>query len=102
MNGLLFWIGIAFEFPLVIYVITAMGLIKPNSLAKQWRYAVVVIAVLAAAITPTVDPVDMLLVMAPMVLLYFFSIGLSFLASAGRRTNPVRTTEQTGPVVPPR
>ena len=42
------------------------------------------IAVLAAAITPTVDPVNMALVMAPMSLLYFISIGLSFVAYRGR------------------
>jgi sec-independent protein translocase protein TatC len=85
VTGLLFWIGIAFEFPLVIYMITLMGLIKPHQLAKQWRIAVIIIAILAAAITPTVDPVNMALVMLPMVLLYFISIGLSFLAGAGRK-----------------
>jgi sec-independent protein translocase protein TatC len=85
VTGLLFWIGIAFEFPLVIYVVTLMGLIKPGQLAKQWRYAIVIIAILAAAVTPTVDPVNMSLVMLPMILLYFLSIGLSYLAVAGRK-----------------
>ena len=85
VTGLLFWIGISFEFPLVIYVVTLMGLIKPRNLAKQWRYAIVVIAILAAAVTPTVDPVNMALVMLPMILLYFLSIGLSYLAAAGRK-----------------
>jgi len=85
VTGLMFWLGVAFEFPLVIYVLTAMGLIKPRTLARQWRLAVVIIAFAAAAITPTVDPVNMALVMAPMTLLYFVSIGLSFLAYAGRR-----------------
>ena len=85
VTGLLFWIGIAFEFPLVIYVLTAMGFIKPRVLAQQWRIAIIVIAVLAAAITPTVDPVNMGLVMLPMSLLYFISIVLSFIAYAGRR-----------------
>ena len=84
VTGLIFWIGIAFEFPLVIYIITAMGLIRPQSLARQWRLAVVFIAVMAAAITPTVDPVNMSLVMLPMTLLYFVSIGLSYIAYAGR------------------
>jgi sec-independent protein translocase protein TatC len=84
--GLLFWIGISFEFPLVIYVITLMGLIKPRLLAKQWRYALIIIAIIAAAITPTVDPVNMSLVMLPMILLYFLSIGLSFLAATGRKS----------------
>ncbi len=93
VTGLLFWIGISFEFPLVIYVVTLMGLIKPKLLAKQWRYAIVIIAVLAAAITPTVDPVNMSLVMLPMVMLYFLSIGLSYLAAAGRRKETVKKEE---------
>ena len=87
VTGLLFWIGIAFEFPLVIYVLSLMGLVKPKMLVKYWRIAIVVIAVLAAAITPTVDPVNMSLVMAPMILLYFLSIGLSQIAFLGRSRN---------------
>jgi sec-independent protein translocase protein TatC len=94
VTGLMFWIGIAFEFPLVIYVVTAMGFIKPQMLARQWRLAIVIIAVMAAAITPTVDPVNMALVMAPMSLLYFISIGLSFIAYAGRNVpEPEREAE---------
>ncbi|MFH1523428.1 MAG: twin-arginine translocase subunit TatC [Chloroflexota bacterium] len=85
VTGILFWIGITFEFPLVIYILTLMGLIQPKSLLKHWRIAVIVIAVLAAAITPTTDPVNMALVMGPMVLLYFISIALGYLALAGRR-----------------
>lgn len=84
VTGLMFWIGIAFEFPLVVYILTAMGLIKPQVLVQQWRLAIVIIAIMAAAITPTVDPVNMALVMGPMSLLYFMSIGLSFIAEAGR------------------
>ena len=87
VTGLMLWIGVFFEFPLVIYVLTAIGLVDPKILAEQWRLAVVIIAVLAAAITPTVDPVNMGLVMAPMILLYFISIGLSYLAYAGRNKN---------------
>jgi sec-independent protein translocase protein TatC len=85
VTGLMFWIGVSFEFPLVIYVLTLMGVIQPNLLARNWRIAMVVIAVLAAAITPTVDPVNMALVMAPMILLYFLSIGMSHLALLGRK-----------------
>jgi sec-independent protein translocase protein TatC len=84
VTGVMFWIGVAFEFPLVIYALTAIGLVKPKILAEQWRLAIVLIAVLAAAITPTVDPVNMTLVMAPMTLLYFVSIGLSKIAYRGR------------------
>ncbi len=96
VTGLMFWIGISFEFPLVIYVLTAMGLIKPQVLAKQWRIAVVIISIVAAAITPTVDPVNMGLVMLPMILLYFISIGLSYAAYAGRRRSPADEPVQEG------
>jgi sec-independent protein translocase protein TatC len=85
VTGLMFWIGLAFEFPLVIYVLSAIGFVKPKVLIEQWRLAVVIIAIVAAVVTPTIDPVNQGLVMAPMVLLYFFSIGLSYIAYAGRK-----------------
>ena len=91
VTGLMIWLGVFFEFPLVVYIITSMGLIKPAVLAKQWRLAIVIIAILAAAITPTIDPVNMALVMLPMSLLYFVSIGLSYIAYAGRRRNLFET-----------
>lgn len=84
VTGLMLWIGLFFEFPLVIYILTTMGLVKPKILAQQWRIAVVIIAIIAAAVTPTVDPVNMGLVMLPMIFLYFVSIGLSYIAYAGR------------------
>ena len=80
ITGMLFWIGVAFEFPLVIFGISAMGFIQPKTLLKQWRLAVVLISVLAAVITPTVDPVNMAMVMAPMTALYFVSIFFSWIA----------------------
>jgi sec-independent protein translocase protein TatC len=85
VTGLMLWIGLFFEFPLVIYVLTSLGFVKPRILVQQWRLAVVIIAIIAAAVTPTVDPVNMGLVMVPMTLLYFISIGLSYIAYAGRR-----------------
>ena len=84
ITGLMLWIGIFCEFPLVIFVLSYMGLIPPKILAQQWRLAVVIIAVLAAAVTPTIDPVNMGLVMLPMTLLYFVSVGLSYVAAAMR------------------
>jgi sec-independent protein translocase protein TatC len=84
VTGLMIWIGVFFEFPLVIFVLSSMGLVQPKFLAEQWRIAIVIIAVIAAAVTPTIDPVNMGLVMLPMILLYFISIGLSYIAYAGR------------------
>jgi len=87
VTGLMFWLGVFFEFPLVIYVLTSIGFVKPQVLVQQWRLAIVIISIMAAIITPTVDPVNMALVMVPMSLLYFISIGLSYIAYAGRRRN---------------
>ncbi len=86
VSSLIFWVGAAFEFPLIIYALSAMGLVQPGLLVKQWRIAVVLIAVLAAVITPTVDPVNMALVMAPMTVLYFLSILFSYIARATNRS----------------
>jgi sec-independent protein translocase protein TatC len=85
VTGLMLWLGVFFEFPLVIYILTALGILQPKFLAEQWKIAIVVIAIIAAAVTPTTDPVNQALVMAPMILLYFISIGLSYIAYAGRR-----------------
>ena len=84
VTGLMFWIGIAFQFPLVIFALAGMGLVKSEDLLKQWRMAVVVIAIVAAAITPTIDPINMALVMGPMIVLYFLGIILARIAQ-GRR-----------------
>ncbi|MBU0510644.1 MAG: twin-arginine translocase subunit TatC [Chloroflexi bacterium] len=84
VTGLMFWIGAAFEFPLVIFTLAGMGLVRAQTLAAQWRIAIVIIAIAAAAITPTIDPVNMGLVMGPMIVLYFLSIGLAYIAQ-GRR-----------------
>ena len=84
VTSLMFWIGIAFQLPLIIYALAAVGLVNARQLANQWRAAIVVIAIIAAVITPTVDPVNMGLVMAPMILLYGFSI-LGAMVAGGRR-----------------
>jgi sec-independent protein translocase protein TatC len=80
VTSIMFWIGVTFEFPLVIYLLASLGIVKAKVLVSQWRIAIVVIAVIAAIVTPTVDPVNMALVMAPMIVLYFISIGLAFFA----------------------
>jgi sec-independent protein translocase protein TatC len=84
VTSLMFWIGVAFEFPLVIYVLAGMGILEPKVLRNQWRLAIVIISVIAAMITPTIDPVSMSLVMGPLILLYFLSIGMAYMANRGR------------------
>ncbi len=89
VTGLMFWFGAVFEFPLLAYLLTVMRVLSARVLLKNWRIAVVVIALLSAIITPTIDPINMMLVMVPLMLLYGFSVLLSFLAGGGRKNQPV-------------
>ncbi len=84
VTGLMFWIGVAFEFPLVIFLLAKLRLVSARQLIQQWRLAMVIIAVIAAMVTPTVDPVNMALVMGPLIVLYFLSIGLAMVARRGQ------------------
>lgn len=77
VGRLMLWIGISFETPLILAFLARLGIITPQTLRKNRKYAVVLIAVVAAAITPTVDPVNMLLAMAPLLLLYELGVFLS-------------------------
>ncbi len=85
ITGLMFWIGVAFQFPLIIYALAAIGIVNAGSLIRGWRFAILGIAILAAAVTPTIDPINMGLVMLPMIVLYFLSIGLARVADRRRR-----------------
>jgi sec-independent protein translocase protein TatC len=80
VTSLLFWIGVGFEMPLVIFMMAKLGLVTAGGLTRQWRIAIVLIAILAAVITPTIDPVNMGLLMLPLVSLYLLSILLALFA----------------------
>jgi sec-independent protein translocase protein TatC len=80
---LMFWIGLSFEMPLVFFLLARLKIVKARQLASGWRYAVVGIAIAAAMITPTVDPINMGLVMVPLMALYGISIGLAAIAGRG-------------------
>lgn len=77
VTRLLFFMGLAFELPIVIYFVARVGLVTPTWLREQWRIAIVMVAILAAVITPSIDPVTMLLTMGPLLVLYVLSIGLA-------------------------
>ncbi len=85
VTNLLFWIGISFETPLFIFILSTFGVVSAKMLLKYWRYAIIVIAVLAAVITPTIDPVNMALLMAPLIVLYFISILFAVIGQRKRK-----------------
>ncbi len=85
------WVGIAFELPLVIALLARLGVVTPQQLYKTWRYAIVIVAILAAVITPTPDPFTMSVVMVPLLGLY--GLGL-LMARFAYRAPPERTGRQ--------
>jgi len=78
--NLMFWIGISFELPLIVFILARLGIVNAKSLLNGWRYALIAMAILAALITPTVDPINMAIFMLPLFLLYLLSILLAKLA----------------------
>ncbi|MHB8777167.1 MAG: twin-arginine translocase subunit TatC [Anaerolineales bacterium] len=83
ITRIMFWIGICFEMPLIIMFLAKLKFVTAKQLAAGWRYAIVVMAIVAAAVTPTVDPVNMGLVMAPLMGLYVISIILAAIVGRG-------------------
>lgn len=81
VTSLMFWIGVSFETPLLVFVLAKLKIVTARMLIKQWRLAIVIIAVLAAVVTPTPDPVNMALLMLPLAVLYILSILLAALAA---------------------
>ena len=85
MVRLLFWMGIAFETPLIIYLLAQLGLVTVQRLSRFRRYWVVVAFILGAIITPTFDPVNQSLVAVPLLALYEIGVLLARFAGRGRR-----------------
>ena len=84
VTSLLFWIGVIFETPLVIFILARLGVVTPKLLAQHRKHAAVGAFVIAAVITPTVDPVNQTLVAGPLILLYELGIQLARLAVRAR------------------
>lgn len=69
--------GIIFQLPVVIFILSKLGIMTPKFMRKSRRYAAVLILVVAAVVTPTADPYTMLIVAFPLFLLYEVSIMIS-------------------------
>lgn len=77
ITRLMFWIGVCFELPLVILLLAKLKMVTARQLIQGWRYAFVGMALVAAVVTPTIDPINMGLVMLPLAGLYLISILLA-------------------------
>ncbi len=76
--------GLVCQLPLVTMSLTAMGLVTPRQLLEQWRYAIVGAFVITAAITPGDVMTAQIVMGLPMTMLYFLSVGLSWLVARRR------------------
>ena len=74
VTSLAFWCGVLFELPAILYLLAKVGVVTPAWLRQSRPYAILVMVILAAIVTPTTDPVSLLLMAGPMVLLYEVSI----------------------------
>jgi sec-independent protein translocase protein TatC len=72
--------GIVFEMPVIIYVLSALGVVTPQKLGSWRRYAIVIIVIAAAILTPTGDPINLALLAIPMYVLFELGIVLARLA----------------------
>jgi len=71
--------GIAFVLPVFLVLLNFVGVLQGRTILKGWRWAVLAITVFAAIATPAADVVSMLLLMLPMIVLYFASVGVTML-----------------------
>ncbi len=85
--------GVVFQLPLVTMLITAIGLVTPGTLLRQWRYAIVGSFLVTAMITPGDVVTAQLIMGVPMVLLYFLSVGLSYFVAKRRDASDARDAE---------
>jgi len=76
---MIFAFGLGFMLPVFVFGLQAVGAVTPRRLIKSWRIALVAIAIIAAVITPSGDPVTMAMLGVPMVVLYFLAILLGWL-----------------------
>jgi sec-independent protein translocase protein TatC len=85
ITSLIFWLGVGFQFPIIIFALVKLNILSAKTLAGGWRYSLVIIAIMAAVITPTVDPVNMVLLMAPLFVLYLLSVLFAYIASGKKK-----------------
>jgi sec-independent protein translocase protein TatC len=68
--------GLTFEFPVVLVSLELARVVTPARLLRTWRWAVIIIVIVAAVFTPSSDPFSMLALALPLIVFYFLSIGI--------------------------
>src|SRR5690349_16770169 len=77
--------GLIFEMPILVFFLSLMGIMSAGFMLKNFRYAILVIFIIAAIVTPTTDILNMCIFAAPMIALYAISIGVAWLVHPKQR-----------------
>jgi sec-independent protein translocase protein TatC len=84
-NMMILGFGLVFEMPILIAFLSLLGIVSAKFLLKNFKYAVLILVIIAALLSPTGDPVNLAIWSAPMILLYFVSIGVAFVIEKTKR-----------------
>jgi len=84
--------GLIFELPIVVFFLAFLGIVTPAFLVRHFRYAILIIFIIAAIVTPTPDVINMCIFASPMLALYALSIGVAWVVHPDRR----KAREQAG------
>ena len=92
VSTLMIWLGLIFEIPIAMFLLAKLGILRPQTLSKQRRWVILFAFVLAAIVTPTVDPVTQSLVAGPIIVL--FELGLLLTRLATGKTEAENPTDR--------
>ena len=90
---ILLGLGLVFELPVLIFFLSLFGIVTPQFLIRNFRYALLVITILAAVLTPTPDALTMILFMSVLVALYFIGVAVSWVVVRRRKERVAETAE---------
>ncbi len=85
-----------FQLPILIFMLSQLGIVTPRFLMRHFRWAVLIIIFISAAITPTTDVVNMTIVAGPTLLLYLLGVGAAALVQRRRRREDSTEEEPDG------
>ncbi len=93
LMNILLGLAVMFQLPIIIFMLSQFGVVTPKFLMRHFRWAVLIIVIISAAITPTPDVVNMTIVAAPTLLLYLLGVGASALAQRRKRRREAEDKE---------
>jgi sec-independent protein translocase protein TatC len=83
--------GLIFQMPVIVFTLARIGILTAGFMWKNTKYAILLIFIIAAVITPTADPLNQTIMAAPMIVLYILSIGIAW-AFGKKNAQPSRWT----------